>query len=189
MNAIARRPQEYRPPRQAGFTLTELIVTMSIVAILLGIGVPSYRYVTTANRVSTEINGLLGDLRLARSEAVKEGQPVTVCPTTDQISCAGAGTVDWTTGWLVLANLNGTITILRQQQGFRSGDTLTSDNNAVASVVFNREGFAPGLTKDTTFTVRDSTLNASYTRCLQIKAVGMMATMTPVTDTTGTCNT
>ncbi len=56
--------------RSSGFSLTEVAVVMSIVAILLAIGLPSFKYVTASNRVSTEVNGLLGDLQFARSLAV-----------------------------------------------------------------------------------------------------------------------
>ena len=43
---------------QHGLSMVELMVTISIVSILMAIGVPSYRYVTTSNRVSAEVNGL-----------------------------------------------------------------------------------------------------------------------------------
>ncbi|MFK9866802.1 Tfp pilus assembly protein FimT/FimU, partial [Escherichia coli] len=62
--------------RQAGFTLTEVMIVTTIVAILFGIGLPSYKYVTTSNRVASEVNALLGDMQFARSEAVREGQTV-----------------------------------------------------------------------------------------------------------------
>src|SRR3984893_16700788 len=75
---------------QTGFTLTELMVVITIVAILMGIGVPSFKYVTTANRVSSEVNGLLGDLQFARSEAIKEGQTVSACASADGATCSGA---------------------------------------------------------------------------------------------------
>ncbi|MGH8276043.1 MAG: pilus assembly FimT family protein, partial [Steroidobacteraceae bacterium] len=82
--------------RQTGFTLTELMVVLGIIAILLAIGIPSFRYVTNANRASAEINGLLGDLMYARSEAIREGTPVVVCTSADRQSCAIA---TWQGGW------------------------------------------------------------------------------------------
>ena len=73
----------------AGFTMTEMVITMAIVAILMAIGVPSFKYVTTSNRLSTEVNGLLGDMQFARSEAIKEGLPVTVCSSLSGTQCDG----------------------------------------------------------------------------------------------------
>ena len=58
---------------QSGFTLVELLITITIATILMSIGIPSYKYVTTSNRVSGEINALLADMQFARYEAVKEG--------------------------------------------------------------------------------------------------------------------
>jgi type IV fimbrial biogenesis protein FimT len=179
--------------QEAGFTLTELLVTMGIVVILLAIGTPSYRYVTTTNRLSAEINGLLGDLQYARSEAVREGQNVTVCPLdVAQTQCAAMGSA-WGNGWVVWADLNNNNQvdngeILRQQAGFSSGDTMTVDNANLSGVVFNREGFATGMGQATTFVAKDSTQNPTYTHCLQVTIVGMASTMTPATDTTATCN-
>jgi len=82
---------------QRGFTLTELLLVVAIVAILLSIGVPSYRYIGNSYRMSSEVNGLLGDLMFARSEAIKEGQFVTTCASADGATCSGS-TV-WNTGW------------------------------------------------------------------------------------------
>ena len=90
-------------PKQSGVTLVELLAVISMVAILMAIGVPSYRYVTVSNRVSGEINSLLGDLQYARYEAVKEGLPVTVCPAGATASTCAGGTA-WGSGWIVLSN-------------------------------------------------------------------------------------
>lgn len=175
--------------REAGFTLTELMVTLTIVAILMGIGVPSYKYITNSDRVSAEINGLLGDLQFARAEAIREGQPVTVCPAADtSYSSCAANAATWTGGWLVWADLNGNTTIdapeiLRVQQAFKSSDTLTSNATANA-VVFNREGFAPTLGGPTAFTLKDSTANLKYTRCLTVQVTGLTATATHTSDPT-----
>ena len=168
--------------RQAGFTMTELVVVMTIVGILLGIGVPSYRYVTTSNRIATEVNGLLGDMQLARAEAIKQGLPVAACVSTTGTSCAGA-TANWHTGWIVFLDRNGSgtvdgaaDTILKTQRAFPAGDTLVA-NPATGIVSFNREGFAV-LGAALRITLHDSTANSQWTRCLAVTAIGKMEVQT-----------
>jgi len=181
--------------RQRGFTLTELMVVVSIVAILLGIGVPSYRYITNSYRISSEVNGLLGDLMYARSEAIKEGQFVTVCATVNGRSCTG--NTSWARGWLVFSDPTPNSgphppgPVLRTQARFAgsSPDSFDADNG-VSSVTYNRAGFAAtaGGFIATTVTLHDPTANPVWTRCLQITAQGMLNTVTPATDPSGTCN-
>lgn len=151
------------------------------------IGVPSYRYVTASNRLATEINSLLGDLQYARSEAVREGQSVTVCAAQStnpaSPSCAASGTAAWQSGWIVFEDVNndGTIDsgdpVLRIQNAFASSDTLVS-SPATSTVTFNREGFAHLGSATTVITLHESTGNSGYARCLDITQAGMMTTQT-----------
>ena len=163
---------------QTGVTLIELLVVITIATILMAVGVPSYKYVTSANRVSNEINALLGDMQFARYEAVKEGLPVTICPATSSTSSACNLGTTWGSGWIVLSNpvtTNGTAVVLRRQAAFAS-DTLTSSPNTVQSVNFNREGFATGLAAVAKFSLHDSASNSAYTRCLMVGVSGILAT-------------
>jgi type IV fimbrial biogenesis protein FimT len=179
--------------RQLGFTLTELMVVTAIVAILLSIGVPSYRYITNSYRMSSEVNGLLGDLMYARSEALKEGQPVTTCASVDGLTCSG--TTAWNTGWIVFSNptnaANPTAGILRMQQKFTgvTPDTFNADNG-VSAVSYNREGFATTAAgfPNTTVTLHDPTNRPVWTRCLWVTPTGMLTVETPANDPSGTCN-
>ena len=97
--------------KSAGFTLIELIVTVSIAAILMSIAVPSFKTMINSNRVSTGTNELVSAFILARSEALKRSQNVTVCTSTNSTTCAGAGNNDFGQGWIVFqdCNDNGTI--------------------------------------------------------------------------------
>ncbi len=176
-------------PKQTGVTLIELLAVISMAAILMAIGVPSYKYVTVSNRVSGEINSLLGDLQYARYEAVKEGLPVTVCPAAATATTCAGGTT-WggvsggvSIGWIVLSNpaaSGGTAAVLRRQLPFssaNSNDTLVS--SVAGSIQFNREGFASALSgTGVKFTLNDPTSTSSFKRCLQVGLSGMMATAT-----------
>jgi type IV fimbrial biogenesis protein FimT len=166
----------------SGFTLVEMLITVTVAAILLTIGVPSFRYVTNSNRIAAEINGLLGDMQFARAEAIKEGLPVTVCVSTNGATCANANT--WQNGWIVFSDVNGSATVdvatdavLRVQNTFSSTDTFVATNNVVA-VTFNREGYANGIANGTLIALHDSTNNSDWTRCLSINRVGMMLSQT-----------
>ena len=170
---------------EGGFSLFELLIVMGIMAVLMAIGIPSYRYVTSSNRVAGEINGLLGDLQFARSEAIKEGQTVTVCATTDSVTCSGA--TSWN-AWIVFSDVNGNQivnappdVILRVQSSFTGSDTLTA-NDSISAISFNREGFATangtGLgAGDAMFTLHSTPVANANTRCLSLTTIGVMASM------------
>lgn len=178
--------------RQAGVTLIELITVMVIVVILMAVGVPSYQYVTTNNRMATESNLLLGDLQFARSEAVREGQTVTVCIANSGATGCNAAASTWQGGWIVFSdpNDNQTVdageTILRVQNAFPSTDTFTSSTSTAYAITFNREGFATLGGTSLKITLHDSTSSQSYSRCLEISQAGMMAIQTHSSDATCT---
>jgi len=91
--------------KEQGFTLIELMVTISVLAILLGLAVPSYRSFVTSNRLTAQANELVGDLSLARNEAASRSRNVRVCIAASSTSCAGSGS-DWAAGWIVWADNN-----------------------------------------------------------------------------------
>ena len=169
----------------AGFTLLELMVVITIVAVLMALGVPSYRYVTNSNRVSAEVNALLGDLQFARSEAIKEGATVTVCPTSNPPATSpvcDAASSEWDQGWIVTSP---TVTpnVLRVQQAFaNTGDRFLSSGNQ-KSITFDRNGFAnatPALTNAGATIVLKTTpataTSTAWTRCVEIQRGGMIGT-------------
>jgi type IV fimbrial biogenesis protein FimT len=173
----------------AGFTLIELLVVITIIAILMGVGAPSYKYVTVSNRMSAEVNGLLGDMQLARAEAVKNGSPVTVCSSANGASCSGS--TDWSQGWIVYTDPTdrGVVdpgeVVLRVQKALHAGDTLVDKAGTLSAATFNRAGLLSATGMDVsgiTLTLHDPSSTAAYTRCLWIASQGMITTQKPTTD-------
>ena len=135
---------------QGGFTLVELLVTLSIVAILTAIGIPSYISFITSSNIAAESTALMGDLQFARSQAIKQGQVVSICTaytngTPGAYACAG--TTDWKIyGWVVYTgNTTGIIpaaSFLRIQKPFTTTDTINSGSTTTAyQWCFNSFGF------------------------------------------------
>lgn len=82
------------------------MVALTVLAIGLSIAGPSFMDLIRQNRLTTQTNGLMAALAIARSEAVKRGTPVTVCPVAaaDEDQCSGAA--DWAaTGWIVISDV------------------------------------------------------------------------------------
>lgn len=62
--------------RYSGFTLLEALITVALLAILIAVGVPSFRGMMDRNAVTATANDLLSSILLARSESVKREQTV-----------------------------------------------------------------------------------------------------------------
>jgi type IV fimbrial biogenesis protein FimT len=89
------------PKRCGGVTLVELSTTLASAAIILTLGVPAFRALQTDRQLSQVSSSLTGSFALARSEAVRRGAQVRVCPSTDGSSCNSPPHGDWSTGWIV----------------------------------------------------------------------------------------
>lgn len=89
-----------KPVESLGFTLIELMVTIAIAAILLGVAIPNFTTAISSNRLSTQTNELATALNLARSEAVKRGVQIS-------IRKLGNTNQTWENGWNVFTDENG----------------------------------------------------------------------------------
>lgn len=151
----------FKPTNSHGFTLVELVVTLGVAAILMGMAAPSLSQFLQNNRLKSETYQLLGAIAVARSEAVKRGSQVVMCRTADPTAAAptcGGTANTWTTGWLVYVNTDpanlsyqsATDTLLRTGTGIADGVAIktnpsgnqyldyanTGETNATATVDF-----------------------------------------------------
>jgi type IV fimbrial biogenesis protein FimT len=87
---------------QLGFTMTELMVTMAILAILLSIAVPSFEQTIAASRLTTATNDLYIAMAQARSDAMRQGQRMTICKSSNGADCDPNAT--WNSGWITITD-------------------------------------------------------------------------------------
>lgn len=97
--------------KSSGFTLIELIVVVSVAAIMASIAVPNFSSMIESNRATAATNELVSALILARSEALKRSNNVSVCASNDQVSCGGNAFRNFGKGWIIFqdCNVNGKI--------------------------------------------------------------------------------
>lgn len=104
-----RKPFTYNSD-ETGFSLVELMVTVSIVAILLSIGVPSMTGLIRDARLASQSDMLVSTLNLARTEAVKQRSNFKVCPSltpnSDLLTTCLAGAGAWSSGWITIGGAN-----------------------------------------------------------------------------------
>ena len=123
-------------PRSRGFTLLELIIALSVAAVLLGVAVPSFGAMWADSQRSVAVNALVHGIYLARSTAATQRQVVAVCRSADGRTCSNH-TDDWQRGWIVFVNLDRDDPPVRDDQeqvlavqAAWSGGTITSNRQA-----------------------------------------------------------
>lgn len=70
-----------------GFTLLELLVCLSLLALLSAMAVPSFKAQNASARAQGVAHSLMSAAMLARASAIRSAQPVMLCPA--QPNCSG----------------------------------------------------------------------------------------------------
>jgi len=132
--------------KPAGFTALELILAISVAAILLVIGVPAFQGFGARQRMSAATNALHAQLVLAREEAIRANAHVIICPGTLDHGCIGTG--DWSNGWIVFNDFNGDgqfqkpETVYRVEAGMEQ--IVIRSSSGRSRLRFSPNGSAPG---------------------------------------------
>ncbi len=154
----------------SGYTLIELMITVSIVAILVAVAVPNMQQFVKNERLTGQINTLISHLMLARSEAVKRNQSVVLCTSSNNTSCTANTPAQ--NGWIVYVDVDnsGGFTagdeLIKVQQALEGNVTLTN----LQTVVYDNRGFAPSVTAQT-YSLCDDRGN-SFAKVLSISQTG-----------------
>ena len=81
----------------------ELLIALAVVAIVAGLGAPSFREIALNARREEQVNALWRALHLARSTAILRAQPVVICKSGGSGQCANDASA-WSEGWIAFAN-------------------------------------------------------------------------------------
>jgi len=159
--------------RNSGFTLIELIITLTVASILMALAVPGFQSFISSNRLTAQINDVIADISLSRNEAIKRNTTTGVCVSTSGTTCATGG--NWANGWLVYYVCPSTDTTCTANANvvIRAHETLVGNNTLVLSpaidaVVYGKTGLISSGT--VTITLCDS--NAHKSRVIAISPAG-----------------
>jgi len=90
------------PAIARGFSLYELLITMTLVALVLTLGIPSFGSIVANHRLKVEVNALFHAVHLARKGSIVRRRAVTICPSYDGLVCEPS--FDWSLGWMMFVN-------------------------------------------------------------------------------------
>jgi type IV fimbrial biogenesis protein FimT len=89
--------------KPAGITLVELLTTISVIAVLAALVAPGFSALSLDSRRTAAVNEFFHALFLARAEAVRRAQIVSLCQSTDRQQCDNDAP-RWARGWIVFVN-------------------------------------------------------------------------------------
>jgi type IV fimbrial biogenesis protein FimT len=122
---------------QLGFTLYELLITIVIVGIILGFGVPNLIQFTQNSRMTSTANDLHAAFLLARNESARARTNITVCASADPMGAASTCDGTWDQGFIVFVDADGDLlrsgageTVLRSSPPVDAGVNLRFANDA-----------------------------------------------------------
>lgn len=148
-----------RPPRQAsGFTIIELMITVAVASVLLGLAVPAFTDMIRNTRISNQANAIVGALNYARAETTVRGLPIAICAATNAAlnACvaAGEGNTAWANGWIVFTDRSGVMGVLDgTDQVLQTGAPPAMGFSIVNTGSFVRFGVGATPSTASTFTV------------------------------------
>jgi len=113
-----------------GFTIVELLVAMAVFAVAINFAIPNFKAMVSSNRIVSQINNFNGAIAFARSEAIKQGQGVSIVP---------VDVNNWANGWNIILPGNAN-QLLGSMDAFNGNTVLDSDNNALVAIQFTDDG-------------------------------------------------
>jgi len=112
--------------KQKAFTLIELLTTLVVLGVVIGVAVPSFNSQILSSRSSALGDDFASALNLVRSEAVKRANPVSLCASINGSTCS-TNVTDWTNGFIAVVDYATTDSA--------SAPVLTDSNHPASTVI------------------------------------------------------
>ncbi len=132
--------------KQTGFTMVEVLVTLSVLGVMMSVGTPPLRLFLENSQLNSDTNDMFTSLFLARSEAVTRNTTVSLCKIDPNTPDACDSSENWQSGWIAFvdSDSDGTRdageTILNTYTGMSINSTVASINFA-NSISYRPSGY------------------------------------------------
>jgi type IV fimbrial biogenesis protein FimT len=166
------------PPPVSGFTIIELMVTITVASVLLGLAVPAFTNMIRNTRIANQTNAIVGALNYARAETSVRGMPISICAANDagRTNCVAPSTdaTTWQNGWIIFTDRSGVVGVLdATDQLLQAGAAPATGFSVVNTASFVRFGVGATPSTERTFTVAPTTPSYCMSTGTRRIAVGL----------------
>jgi type IV fimbrial biogenesis protein FimT len=139
--------------KSTGFTILEMLMVVSIAAVLMMVGIPTFEEFRHKQRMTASISLLHSQIIFARDQAIKLNTNVIACPGNLHSGCSQSN--NWTDGWIVFGDLNNDQQFSELESLYRYEPALEEimvvGNSGRQQLNFYGNGSAPGSNGSITF--------------------------------------
>lgn len=181
--------QDINWDKSQGFTLVELMIVLTVIAILMSVVVPGFRTMFANNNAATLSEDFASAVSYARVEAVKRGKPVSLCRSnTGGTGCDDTGN-DWNVGYLIYLEgetsetatttsvaTDGILKVYPSSIASKSSIDVKRDTSNVKFLRFTGLGtLARNVDKEAVITTKAANCKGSQQREITLKLSGSMS--------------
>ncbi|WP_026352905.1 GspH/FimT family pseudopilin [Solimonas variicoloris] len=169
----------------SGLTLIELLVTITVAAVLLGIAIPSYKFILVTNRLASTANDFVVGIRQAQAEAVRRNAPTQFC--SDVADTNGAddlgASCGTSAGAVYVLNSDGSRTKIYTAPSLPADLSVSASGTGVTALRFTGQGLAQAVGGSGPYTglvadISTSELSDSNHRCVYLTTGSLVSSCT-----------